>query len=104
MKQSSSSRPWLVLAAWVALAGSVQPVDAQGGGDLNPNMKTDPQALQRFLDMRVGLSIHWGPSSQTGYEISWSRVPPDTKQRQVVPVERYDALYKTFNPVKFNAS
>ena len=85
MRQSSSRRPWLVLAAWVALAGSVQPGAAQGGGDLNPNLKTDPQALQRFLDMRVGLSIHWGPSSQTGYEISWSRVPPDANSVRWYP-------------------
>jgi len=104
MQLWSDARLWPVVATLIALAASVQPGAAQGGGDLNPDLKTDPQALKRFLDMRVGLSIHWGPSSQTGYEISWSRVPAGTKQRQVVPVERYDALYKTFNPVKFDAA
>jgi alpha-L-fucosidase len=87
-----------------ACAGLAQRAAAQGGGDLNPNLKSDAQAVKRFLDLRLGLSIHWGPSSQTGYEISWSRGRHRANQRQFAPVEQYDALYKTFNPTKFNAA
>ena len=92
-----------LLASAVLCAALPQFAAAQGGGDRNPDLKTDPQALQRFLDMRVGLSLHWGPSSQTGYEISWSRASGDANQRQLVPLEQYDNLYKTFNPTKFDA-
>lgn len=95
-------RPFLIVTALSCFA--LCPLAAgQGGGDRNPDLKTDPQALQRFLDLRVGLSIHWGPSSQTGDEISWSRASDDPKQRQIVPREQYDNLYKTFNPTKFDA-
>jgi len=46
--------------------------------------------------MRFGLFIHWGPVSIRGTEIGWSRGAQ-------VPIEEYDALYKQFNPTKFNA-
>lgn len=45
---------------------------------------------------RFGLFIHWGPSSLTGKEISWSR--------EKTGKEKYDALYKEFKPVKFDAA
>jgi alpha-L-fucosidase len=90
----------LVFLAVVLLS---DPVLAQGGGDLNPDLKTDTEALARFLDLRVGLSIHWGPSSQSGYEISWSRGTHGANQRQLIPVATYDQLYRTFNPTGFNA-
>jgi len=45
---------------------------------------------------RFGMFIHWGPVSLTGHEISWSR-------GDQTPIEKYDNLYKEFNPVKFNA-
>lgn len=59
-------------------------------------MQPDPAALQRWRDMRFGMFIHWGPVSLTGNEIGWSRGAQ-------TPVETYDALYKRFNPVAFNA-
>lgn len=40
--------------------------------------------------------IHWGPVSLTGKEIGWSR-------GKETPIEKYDNLYKQFNPTKFNA-
>jgi len=46
---------------------------------------------------RFGMFIHWGPSSLSGKEISWSR------KRGEVAVEVYDKLYKSFDPKKFNA-
>ena len=46
--------------------------------------------------MRFGMFIHWGPVSLTHREIGWSR-------GSQTPIAEYDALYKKFNPVKFNA-
>jgi alpha-L-fucosidase len=80
-----------------------KPVDAKnpaaevgGGGRLNPDLKTDRRAIGEFLDWRFGMFIHWGPVTLKGTEIGWSR----GKQ---VPVEKYDSLYKQFNPEKFDA-
>lgn len=75
----------------------------QGGGDLNPGLQTDPAAIRRFMDLRVGLSVHWGPCSQTGLELSWSRGHHATVAGRFTPVEQYDELYRTFNPQKFDA-
>ena len=59
-------------------------------------MRPDPAALKRWQDMRFGMFIHWGPVSLTGQEIGWSRGAQ-------TPIEKYDSLYKEFNPAKFNA-
>ena len=73
-------------------------VEAQhsGGGEANPDLKTNKEALQKFRDLRFGMFIHWGPVTLRGTEIGWSR----GKQ---VPSKEYDNLYKEFNPVLFNA-
>jgi alpha-L-fucosidase len=55
-----------------------------------------PPEFQWWCDGRFGLFIHWGPSSLTGKEISWSR--------RTTGAEKYDRLYQEFNPVKFNAA
>ncbi|MCD6200179.1 MAG: alpha-L-fucosidase [Bacteroidales bacterium] len=68
-----------------------------GGGEANPSLHTNQQALQRWQNMRFGMFIHWGPVSLRGTEIGWSR---GTK----VPKHDYDSLYKEFNPVLFNAA
>ncbi|MDF7827059.1 alpha-L-fucosidase, partial [Pontiellaceae bacterium B12227] len=55
---------------------------------------------------KFGMFIHWGPSSVAGVEISWARAshPFDhLGKMNNVPDEVYDALYKQFNPVNFNA-
>jgi alpha-L-fucosidase len=54
------------------------------------------EKLAEWQADRFGMFIHWGPVTQTGKEISWSR-------GSGTPVEKYDQLYKTFDPVKFNA-
>jgi alpha-L-fucosidase len=72
--------------------------------------------LQWFRDARFGMFIHWGPVSITGGELSWCRgakrpfdiggggSPTETGwDRLLVPAQRYDNLYKEFNPVKFDA-
>jgi len=53
--------------------------------------------LRWFREAKFGMFIHWGPYSQLGVEASWPLV-----NRQV-PVEKYEALAETFNPVKFDA-
>ena len=55
------------------------------------------ERLEWWKDARFGMFIHWGPVSLKGTEISWSRGGSG------IPVEEYDALYKQFNPVNFNA-
>ncbi|MFC2090785.1 alpha-L-fucosidase [Bacteroidota bacterium] len=67
-----------------------------GGGNLNPGLVADEGAVERFQDMRIGLSIHWGPSSLGGKEIGWSR-------DKEIPKEIYDNFYTSFNPVNFDA-
>jgi alpha-L-fucosidase len=61
--------------------------------------------LQWWREARFGMFIHWGPSSVSGQEISWSRVghPFDHPGNESVPPEVYDNLYRQFNPVKFDA-
>jgi alpha-L-fucosidase len=55
-----------------------------------------PPDFPWWRDGRFGMFIHWGPASLTGKEISWSR--------KATGIGKYDALYKEFNPVKFNAA
>lgn len=68
-----------------------------GGGDLNPDLKAPKEAQEKWMDLRVGLSVHWGPSSHGGEEISWSR-------HSIIPKETYDNYYKEFAPTKFDAN
>ena len=56
-----------------------------------------PSALDKWRDARFGMFIHWGPVSLSEKEISWSRGGKGT------PIEEYDALYKKFDPERFNA-
>lgn len=67
-----------------------------GGGDLNPDLRTSVEALERWQDLRVGMCVHWGPSSLSGKEIGWSRGAQ-------TPASVYDSLYLSFNPDKFDA-
>jgi alpha-L-fucosidase len=65
----------------------------------NMNSQTLPDQdvrLESWKDARFGMFIHWGPVSIKGTEIGWSR-------GKEIPVDEYDALYKQFNPQKFDA-
>ena len=67
---------------------------------------SDENKMDWWQDAKFGLFIHWGPSSVAGVEISWARQthPFDWPgELNVVPDEEYDALYKQFNPVNFDA-
>lgn len=72
---------------------------------ITPASTGSEERLQWWRDAKFGLFIHWGPSSLNGTEISWSRIghPHDYNAFESVPAEKYDQLYKSFNPVKFNA-
>ena len=67
-----------------------------GGGEANPELKTNAEALKNFQDMRFGMFVHWGPVALKGTEIGWSR-------GREVPISVYDSLYLKFNPTKFDA-
>ena len=60
-----------------------------------PSFSQNSERLKWWQDSKMGLFIHWGPVSLIGQEISWSR--------KGYGAAKYDALYKRFNPVKFNA-
>lgn len=81
----------LITAGVVSVAAQLS-----GGGDLNPDLKAPEHSQKKWQDMRVGLSVHWGPSSLGGKEIGWSRGTQ-------IPKEEYDNFYKSFNPSKFDA-
>src|SRR3978361_2366241 len=52
--------------------------------------------MDKFMDKRFGMFIHYGPVTLRGTEIGWSR-------GDQVPLDEYDSLYKEFNPALFNA-
>jgi alpha-L-fucosidase len=87
-----------IFLSFLAILLIINGLSAQniGGGELNPGVYTNPKALKRFQDLRFGLSIHWGPNVNAAQEISWSR-------GKETPQAEYDALYKKFNPTKFDA-
>ena len=69
-------------------------------------VETHPAKMNWWLDDKFGLFIHWGPSSVAGIEIGWAREshPFDHPGKlELMPDAEYDALYKQFNPVDFDA-
>jgi len=82
-----------IISLLISLNGTTQ---APGGGDLNPGISSNRESIEKFMDLRLGLSVHWGPSSLGGKEISWSR-------ENEIPKNIYDNFYKTFCPSEFDA-
>ena len=58
-----------------------------------------------FDTARFGMFIHWAPSSQRGWELSWPLVGGSSALPggQSLSVEEYHSTATTFNPVKFDA-
>lgn len=79
----------LLLSINVTAIAADKKTESQGG------RKPDAKAMKQWQDMRFGMFIHWGPVSLKGTEIGWSRGK--------IPIKEYDALYKQFNPEKFDA-
>ena len=57
--------------------------------------KRSPERLRWWEDARFGMFVHWGLSSLSGQEISWSRGGYGP--------EKYDSLALRFNPAGFDA-
>jgi len=101
----------LVLTAFLTLmclSPAVENCRAEANVGQTPGWQNaKPEALRRWQDMRFGLFLHWGPVSLKGTEIGWSRGGPRRGRNDArtgeVPMEEYDNLYKSFNPVHFNA-
>ncbi|KJD31176.1 alpha-L-fucosidase [Tamlana nanhaiensis] len=77
--------------------------------------ETDPLVLEKldeWQDLKFGLLMHWGTYSQWGIVESWSLCPEDygwcERTKGSDPsnynqyVKDYEALKKTFNPIKFD--
>jgi len=106
------SRVALLLAAFLTitcLPAGVESSLGQAAGQATPWWQhAKPESVRRWQDMRFGLFVHWGPVSLKGTEIGWSRGGPRRGRNDVrtgeIPVKEYDNLYKTFNPVHFDAN
>ena len=70
-------------------------------------LQAKPEDIARWRQLKFGMFIHWGPVSLKGTEIGWSRGGPRRGLRGggtgEIPLDVYDNLFKTFNPVKFDA-
>ncbi len=74
----------------------------------------DPEVLKKlewFQDQKLGFMVHWGPYSQLGImeswslsdgDAHWSRKEVDWADNGEQLRERYFALNKTFNPLRFH--
>ena len=56
--------------AIVSVAGDVQ-LEKSAGDE--PWLYATPEQAQWLKDARFGLFVHWGPISQRGNDLSWSR-------------------------------
>jgi alpha-L-fucosidase len=55
-------------------------------------------AYESFRDIKFSIRIHWGVYAKWGIEASWPYLDMAPEKKM-----EYNSLYKTFNPVKFNA-
>ena len=88
--------PRLILAAAAVVLGSILP--AASRADVSVPNETPEQFDRRaqwFRDAKIGVFIHWNPSVIIEREISWCR--------NEYGREKYDQLYKRFNPPRFDA-
>ncbi len=78
------------------------------GPSAQPWLKASPEDMEWWRDARFGMFIHWGPVSLKGTEIGWSRGGERRGWRGggtgSIPVEEYDNLYRSFDPVEFDAA
>jgi len=66
------------------------------------------QRLEKYLDARFGMFIHWGVYTVAGVEASWPIMAPDLSEAMFrnqtrITQSAYEALTSRFNPVDFNA-
>jgi len=75
--------------------------------ECKPFLYAPENDLKWFEDAKFGIFICWGPCSIAETEIGWGRNGPrpgcPNPARGGVPKDKYDNLYKSFNPVRFDA-
>jgi alpha-L-fucosidase len=86
----------VALGTLIATCATGRCLGADAPADRQDLLEAKPEAVEAWKDKRFGMFICWGPVSLTGKEIGWSRGDP-------TPIEEYDALYKKWNPDKFDA-
>jgi alpha-L-fucosidase len=103
-------KPAALIPIIVALAAGIVPRTASAQLT-DADRETDPAVLRKldwFQDVKFGLMMHWGPYSQWGVVESWTLCSEDeswcqrTMPNYVEYKKAYEALPKTFNPVKFD--
>ena len=76
---------------------------------LIPTLKGDPEMVEEWQDGHFGVFMHWDPSCQVTGAVSWSRNgrrphhSSDGTVTKGIDNDLYNNLYKTFDPVKFDA-
>jgi len=94
------------VVAMLVAASSLDCHAATEEASMKENAGKNAAKMDWWLDDKFGMFIHWGPSSVAGVEIGWAREthPFDHPGKgELVPDAVYDALYKEFNPVEFDA-
>jgi len=62
------------------------------------------KAVEEWRKLKFGMHMQWDPVVLTGKEISWSRKGASALLHQGAGLDpEYDALWKKFNPSKYNA-
>ena len=85
----------LVSLLLVGCLGTNQLSAKQEFDPFNESVAEYDARVQWFRDAKLGVFIHWNPSSLIGQEIGWSRAGYGP--------EKYDQLYKKFTAENFNA-
>ncbi len=113
-KSSMALHRILSVALFVVAAWPFQgPLQAQENAYMPDPDTAIHRRLESWKDLKFGLLMHWGTYSQWGIVESWSICPedlgwatgarkPGVSDGYFDYLKRYEALPKTFNPVKFN--
>jgi alpha-L-fucosidase len=101
---------WVVAVSTTCLLATslLEPVVAAEGDvaeESEDYLNARPERIAEWRRLKFGLFVHWGPVSLEGTEIGWSRGGERRGRKGTgsIPVEVYDNLYKTFDPVEFDA-
>ncbi len=65
----NSSIRFLVAAVVWLLPTTITSAQHSGGGEANPNLITNQEALKKFRENRFGMFVHWGYVALRGEEI-----------------------------------
>lgn len=58
--------------------------------------------VQRYMDYKFGMFIHWGPYSLASVEASWPIMRPGRQELGIISEADYRLLPARFNPLKFD--